>query len=161
MSATTKDIELADQKYQLTRFSARDGSWIVSQLLTRGLLMIDSQKADEKALGLFFAYALSQLPEDTYRKIQELCLQAARHFSGDVAMPLLMQDGRWADGSEPDLPTVTALIVSEMVFNLQPFFDPAAAKTMALVFPDLTQFAARSTATSSLQSSQGTGGTAT
>jgi len=155
MSTATKDIELGTDKYQLTRFSARDGSWIVSQMIT-SMLLVDTDKTKPKTdqdYGLFFALSLHELPETTYRRIQELCFGCCRKYAGDAAHPILMADGtgRWTNG-EPDLVTATALVTAVLVFNLVPFFEPGALKTMRTIYPDLsTRSATTSTDTSSAQ----------
>lgn len=169
MEATTQDVTLGGNRYQLTRFSARDGSWIVGQFLTRNLLLSleDPEKEiSEKDLGLGLAAVFQSFPEATYNTIQGKCLAAVRRYEDaggqPVARPVLMADGRWALAGEPNAVELLAITVATLVFNLHCFFAPGALEMLQTVFPDLSgsPSAPGSTATSSAPSPQATGTTA-
>ena len=152
----TKDITIGDRTYQLVRLGAREGSWIVGQFLTKGLLIPldqgDAKPLDEKELGVVFAITLRDLPENIFNSVMQKCLATVRRYEtvAGVPMPVLMSDGRWAIKPEPDLVELTALIVASLVFNLHCFFAPGALQKLLTVFPG-SQQAPGSTATSSDQ----------
>lgn len=165
MTPRTKDVVIENTTYQIGSFSPRDGSWIAAQFNMRGLLVQletgDAKPISEKDLGISLAAILSQLPEETFNRIQTKCLNVIKRYEDNagqrVPMPLQMADGRFIP-PELDLVTLTALTISGLVFNLYCFFAPGALKTLLVVFPDLST--PESIPTSSGQSSQTTGVTA-
>jgi hypothetical protein len=158
----TKEIRIGESDYQLSRFSARDGSWIVGQFLTKGLLLpLDNVQLEEKELGSVFAITLREFSEATFESVQAKCLKTVRRVENGQPIPVLMADGRWAVRPEPDLVELTALLVASLVFNLHCFFAPGALKKLQAVFPSGSPSSPGSTDTSSDQSAPGTGTTVT
>jgi hypothetical protein len=171
----TKEVTFGDTSYQIGRLSARDGSWIVGQLMSRGLLNAAFNRIEEKSsepleklLGLALTYAFPDMPEEVFQGVQNRCFAVCRQYrqNGDatVAEPLLRQDGsnRWNGRDEPDPLVSMALLMSALTFNLESFFAPGARKTLLQIFPDLSLMVApaESTASSSAPSPPGSGGSA-
>lgn len=152
MELPTKDLTLGGTRYQLNRFTAREGSWILAQFLPHMPGLLDREKAEkltEKELGIGLAATFSGFSEETFRRIQDKTLAAVKRYdANNVPMPLFMADGKPIP-PEPDLVEMTALTVAALVFNLHCFFAPGASATLLAVFPDLSQMSAPgSTATS-------------
>src|ERR1700734_7716 len=121
----TRDVTIGNYKYQLLKFSARDGSWLVGQFLTKNLLanlQSPDQEITEKDLGLGLAATFQGFPEDIFNRIQAKCLASIRRYeevgSTSVARPILMNDGRWAVKDEPDPVELLVLSVAVLTFNL-------------------------------------------
>jgi hypothetical protein len=144
----TRDVTIGNYKYQLTRFSARDGSWLTGQFLTKNLLahlQSPDQEITEKDLGLGLAATFQGFSEDIFNRIQSKCLATIRRYeeagNTTVAKPIVMTDGRWAVKDEPDPVELLALSVASLSFNLYCFFGPGALETLRTVFPDLSSLA--------------------
>jgi hypothetical protein len=159
-ATVTRDITIGSSTYRIGQFSARDGSWIVSQFITRMLLLDPAKASDEKNLAFILSTTLSELPEDKYNQVREKCLAVCSEpDSLGAAIPLLMRDGssRWASKNPPDLVAQNALLIGALVFNLSPFFDPGALETLRQIYPDLSQYLPGSTDSSSAPSQPDTG----
>lgn len=138
MENPTKDIAVNEVRYQLGRYSARDGSWLVGQFLPHMMGALDGTEVDEKQLGLGLAASFASFTEETYGRIQAKALAVVRRYDAkDVPMPLFMADGQPIPPAL-DLVELTTLTVASLVFNLHCFFAPGAARTLRQVFPDLS-----------------------
>lgn len=150
----TKEIQIGENRYLISRFSAREGSWVVGQFLGANLLSRlggEEKEITEKDLALALSLTSRLLPEDVYASVQSKCFAACKRYvkQGDteVAMPLFQADGRDIYGFS--LLEVTALTAAILAFNLHCFFEKGAAQTLLTVFPDLSsQSAPGSTPTS-------------
>jgi hypothetical protein len=170
VEATTRDIQIGEYRYQIGRFSARDGSWIVSQFLTRGLFMAfetpeEGKQLDEKELAGLLAVSLRSFNEEEFNLVRLKCFAVIRRYENktgtEVAMPILMADGiRYAVVPPPDLVDTTVLLTAALSFNLHCFFAPGALEKLRAVFPS-PQPTPGSTSTSPAQSQPVSGSTAT
>jgi hypothetical protein len=161
MTVKTKDVQIGQSTFQLSSFSPRDGSWIASQFLLRGLLQqLDNpnEEITEKQLGAALAASFSTFSEETFNRIQAKCYAVVKRYEDQagqrVPMPLVMLDGprkgEWA-GAPLDLVDALALTVAALVFNLYAFFVDGALEKLLTVFPDLSALREESTITSSAQ----------
>lgn len=147
MNEPTKDIQIGDIRYQLGRFTARDGSWVLGQFLARGLVaglgnVDESKETIEKQIALMLSMAFAEIDERVYASIQNKCFSVIKRYDqqaeNTVAMPLLMASGGFT-GKEPDALSASTLMMACLAFNLAPFFDPGALTTLKTVYPDLKQ----------------------
>jgi hypothetical protein len=160
-ATVTKELSVGASNYRIGLFSARDGSWIVGQFITRMLLLDPEKASDEKNLAFILSTMITDLPEAVFNSIRDKCFAVcSKQDPLGAYAPLLMRDGsgRWAE-KEPDLLTVNVLLTSALAFNLSPFFAPGALETLRQTYPDLSQLSAALTATSSAQSPQASGAT--
>jgi hypothetical protein len=141
----TRDVTIGNYRYQLTRFSPREGSYLVGQFLMKGLLASlenPDQEISEKDLGLGFAATFQGFSEEVFHRVQGKCFAALRRYEDvggtSVPKPLLMADGRWAITPEPNSVELLSLTVAVLAFNLHCFFEPGALETLRTVFPDLS-----------------------
>jgi hypothetical protein len=163
---SARDLKIGDHSYQIAQFSARDGSWIVNQLLTRGLfyaLEPQEKELDEKELAGMFAITLRSFSEAESEALRLKCMGACRRYNDlGVPMPLLMANdpNKWAVAPPPDLVEQTVLQLAVLSTNLHCFFAKGALGKLLLVLGG-SQQAPGSTATSSAPSQPASGGTAT
>jgi hypothetical protein len=159
----TRDVQIGEYRYQITRFNARDGSWLVGQFLTRGLaLALEPQEPGkqltEQELAGMLAVSLRSFSEEDYEKVRVKALSVVRRYENktgqvEVPMPLLMANNlsRWAVTPPPDIVDSTVILLASLSFNLHCFFAPGALEKLLLVFPGGSQSAPGSTGTSSDQ----------
>jgi hypothetical protein len=164
VSATdTKEVKIGSVVYRISQFSARDGSWVVGQFITRMLLLDPEKASDEKNLAFILTTLLPSLSEETFNSIRDKCFAVCSQ-KDDIGgyTPLLMRDGsnRWAVKEPPDLLATNVLLTSALAFNLSPFFAPGALETLRQIYPDLSQLSVTLTDISSAPSQQVTGATA-
>jgi hypothetical protein len=142
MHEQTKDVEIGGARYQVGRFSARDGSWVLMKLLPLITTALSATKPenDEAAIA-FFARVIGQIgqtDEETFRKIQEHALAVCRRLENGVPMPVFLRPNTWAVKElEYDLVTVLALTANALVFNLSPFFSDGGLKQLFESIPGL------------------------
>jgi hypothetical protein len=139
----TKDIKVGSFDYQITRFTPRVGNWLVSQFLTKNLLLNierPDQEITEKDLAGGLAATLQLFPEETFNKIQTAALDVcSRRGLANTVMPVLMKNGGgYAVDPPPTLVEVMVLTAQSLAFNLYCFFEPGALSTLHQIFPDLT-----------------------
>ncbi len=138
----TKDFQLGENTYQFSRFSARTGSWIVFQFLTRNLLLPalsnNAEEISEKDLATGLGAALREFPEDLFNSVQSKTFDVIKRYDANrVPMPLFHKDtGADLFGLSPVETTV--LMVAALAFNLHCFFESGAAKLLLTTFPDLS-----------------------
>ena len=117
------DIEISGTRYQIGRMTARTGSWIVTQIVTKMLPFgIEGQLG---AGGLPASRA--EMTEADFQNIQDHCLAVCRRYettgATETPMPITVRPGVFAiKDLEYGLPTVLALTVQALVYNLSPFF---------------------------------------
>ena len=131
----TKDVEIAGTKYQVGQFKARDGSWILAQILTKMLpAVIESAfKTANLATGR------AAISEEEFASIQGHALAVCRRMENGVPMPIFFLPNTWAiKDLEYDLITVMALTVQALVFNISPFFEGDGLTQILGSIPGLT-----------------------
>jgi hypothetical protein len=116
------DVEIAGVKYQIGRFKARDGSWILAQILTKMLpTMIEGALAKS---GAKLAADCSNLSEEEFSSIQGHALAVCWRYENGAPMPVFVLPNTWAVKElEYDLVTVMMLTIHALVFNLSSFFE--------------------------------------
>lgn len=137
----TKDIPLGDRKYRIGRMSARNGSWVAAQLMTKMLPGI-AAKMMEAMLATPLPAGRSELSEAEFHNIQDHCLAVCSRLemNGDQAfyMPLVSEQGTWAIKElEDDAFTVLSLTVHALIFNILPFFEGGGLSVLLSSFSDL------------------------
>ena len=151
MHSPHRDVVIGDAKYQVGRFSARVGSFVLTQVMTKVLPAMLGGPATLQGLPL--PSNGSSMSEPEFYAIQNHCLAVCSHLSTEtgVAAPIMMVDGRLRPELEYNLPVVLALTMHALQFNLEDFFadgNPALASLKSL-FPSASTSAdtAPSTAT--------------
>lgn len=116
----TKQVTISGAEYQIGRFTAREGSWVLAQLLTKMLPSFIERGIE--ATGL--AANRPQITESEFESLQAMALSVCRRMEKGAPMPIFLRPNTWAIKElEYDLPTVAALTVHAMAFNLTSFFD--------------------------------------
>jgi hypothetical protein len=120
----SKDVVISGVTYQVGQFKARDGSFVLAQLLTK-LLPSFLEAAFKKQAGVSLPSGrTSMLTEDEFASIQGHALAVCRRVENSVPMPIFFLPNTWAIREiEYDLVTVMALTVQALVFNIVPFFQ--------------------------------------
>jgi hypothetical protein len=120
---TSKDVEIAGKKYQVGQFKARDGSFILAQMLTKMLPAV-IEAGFKKEAGATLPASRSALSEDEFASIQGHALAVCSRVENGVPMPIFFRPDVWAVKElEYDLITVMALTIHALVFNIAPFFE--------------------------------------
>ncbi len=134
---TSTDVVIGGTTYQVGRFKARDGSWILAQVLTKMLPAVIEQ-ALAKGAGTALASNRSMLSEDEFANIQSHALAVCRRVENGVPMPVFVAPNTWAVKElEYDLLTVMALTVHALVFNITPFFAGDGLSQLLGLLPGL------------------------
>lgn len=146
----TKDIDISGVRYQVCKMTARDGSWIAMQILTKVL----PAGLDEKVTGGSSLPAKrSDMSEQEFHSIQDHCLAVCRVYklvgSMDVPHPVFDRPGQLRPELEHDVLTVMALTAHALAFNIAPFFAEDALKPVLASFQGLNLFSASSSTSSS------------
>jgi hypothetical protein len=149
----TKDVDISGVRYQIGKMTARDGSWIAMQILTKVL----PAGLDEKVTGGSSLPAKrSEMSEQEFHNIQDHCLAVCARYKlvGNVeaALPVFDRPGKLNPDLEHDVLTVMALTAHALAFNIAPFFAEDALKPVLASFQGLNLFSAsNSTSSSSAQ----------
>ncbi len=140
MTPDTKDIEIAGIRYQIGRFKARDGSWILAQVLTKMLPAV-IERALVKEAGAQLASSRAMLGEEEFASIQGHALAVCRRYeNGNVPMPIFLLPNTFAVKEiEYDLIVVMKLTIEALLFNLTPFFEGGGLSLILDLLPGLGQ----------------------
>jgi hypothetical protein len=135
---TSKDVVINDVTYQVGQFKARDGSFVLAQLLTK-LLPSFLEAAFKKQAGVALPEArTSMLTEEEFAGIQGHALAVCRRVENGVPMPIFFLPNTWAVKEiEYDLVTVMALTLQALVFNIVPFFQGDGLAQILAVLPEI------------------------
>ena len=132
----TKDIEIAGNRYQIGQFKARDGSFILMQLLTK-MLPSFVESAFQKE-GAALGASRPALSEDEFAAVQGHALAVCRRYESNVPMPVFVRPDTFAIKElEYDTTTVMALTVNALLFNLSPFFQDGGLTQILESIPGL------------------------
>ena len=83
-----KDVEVGGKKYQIGKFRARDGSWVLAQVLTK-MLPVALESALKDA-GAALASNRAVLSEDEFFNLQGHALAVVRAYNEHgVPLPVL------------------------------------------------------------------------
>lgn len=128
----TKDIEISGVHYRIGQFTAQVGSWILMQVLQKVLPSFAGPV--EEQLGNLPPNRATMSEEDFYR-IQNHCLAICCRYeespTGRVPMPLMASGVFAIKELEYDLPTVMALTIQALFFNLTPFFAEGGLSSLS------------------------------
>lgn len=137
MAPLFTDVEINGTKYQVGRFKARHGSWILAQILTKMLPAVIEQALAKEA-GAKLASNRTALSEEEFENIQGHALAVCRRYENGVPMPIFVLPNTWAiKDLEYDLMTVMALTVHAIVFNIAPFFGGDGLSQLLGLLPSL------------------------
>lgn len=135
----TKDVEIGGAKYQIGRFRARDGSWILMQILTK-MLPSTVEGAFVRESGASLSPGRAHLSEEEFASIQGHALAVCRRYENGAPMPILIRPDTWAVKElEYDVIAVMSLTVHALVFNLAPFFEGDGLSQIMGALPGLGQ----------------------
>jgi hypothetical protein len=133
MHAPHTDVPMGDVTYRISRFPARVGSFIAMQLSTKVLPALAGGNVSLQGMPLPSGGAMS---EAEFYVLQNHCLAACAIVNDKgAASPIMMADGRLDQRLEYDFPTVMALTIHALKFNVEPFFsegNPALASLKSL-----------------------------
>jgi len=135
LQAPTTDVEVRGVRYQIGRFKARDGSFILAQLLTKML----PSAIEGQFQGAGLAKGRSPISEEEFSSIQGHALAVCRRYeNGNVPMPIFVRPDTWAVKElEYDVIAVMALTVQALVFNISPFFEGNGLNQILASIPGL------------------------
>jgi len=143
MDQTTQTVELNGQTYQIGRFSARNGSWIMLQVIPKIARAFSTIQGSQDQDAFSFALIsrligeFAETDEETFRRIQAHALSVCRRVEKGVPMPVFVPPDTFAIKElEYDLLTVLSLTSHALVFNLSPFFSGDGLRGMFPTLPD-------------------------
>jgi len=124
---------MGDVTYRIGRFPARVGSFIALQLSTKVLPALAGGSIALQGMPMPQG---APMTEAEFYAIQNHCLGVCSVLNDKgVASPVMMADGRLDLKLEYDFPTVMALTIHALKFNVEPFFsegNPALASLKSL-----------------------------
>ena len=154
-----KTVELNGREYRIGQMSADVGSWVVIQLLTKMLPSIVQTR-----VKMNVPKTSASMTREEFAELQGLCLSVVTvkdDKAGGVYLPIA-KNGVWVDKSlEFDLPSVLALTVHALEFNMQGFFQESGSSALGTFKALFQSFRQPSTGSSSDPSSPSSGHTAT
>ena len=135
-------------EYELRRFPANIGSYIVMQLLSAGIRReadeglagpppnpnAPRQKGEDIARGVATA-ALMGASEEFHSLLVSKCVQYCGRIEGGGAMPICTANGTMLADLADDLTFLLKLIVEMCAFNFADFFDQGGMRTQAAQDP--------------------------
>ncbi|HEX4209511.1 MAG TPA: hypothetical protein VHY56_03895 [Candidatus Binataceae bacterium] len=137
MPEPTKDVQINGASYQIGRFTARDGSWILMQILTK---MLPSAVANQLNGMGGLASGRSAMSEEEFASLQGHALAVCRRYENGVPMPVFLRPNTWAIKElEYDVVTVLGLTVNALAFNLSPFFKEGGLTQILASLQDSSQ----------------------
>lgn len=115
------DVEIGEHTYQIGRFNARAGSWVLMQILTK--MLPSGIESNLNTAGLPIGRAA--ISEADFHNIQDHCLSVCRRYERGVPMPVFVPQSKTfaIRELEYDLGAVMALTIQALVFNVSPFFS--------------------------------------
>ena len=133
-----KDIEIGGRKWRIGRFDAMTGSYITMLVLMQMLPMGMDEQIGMGSLGK----GRSLMDKQTFFDVQADCLKVCSELQsiGDsvAPIPVMLSDGRWGvAGVEEDMPTILALTVHTLIFNISDFFQEGALNDLTKTFSGL------------------------
>lgn len=135
-----KDIDLGGRKWRVGRFDAMTGSYITMLVLMQMLPM----GMDEQVGIGSVSKGRSLMDKKTFFDVQADCLKICSELQqvGDsvAPIPVMLDDGRWGVGGiEDDMPTILALTIQTLIFNISDFFQEGALNDLTKTFSGLSQ----------------------
>ena len=135
-----KDVDLGGRRWRIGRFDAMTGSYITMLVLMQMLPMGMDEQVGMGSLGK----GRSLMDKQTFFDVQADCLKICSELQtvGDsvAPIPVMLSDGRWGVGGiEDDMPTILALTVHTLIFNISDFFQEGALNDLTKTFSGLSQ----------------------
>lgn len=128
------DIPIGDVTYRVGHFSPRVGSFILMQVTTKLLPAFMGGSISFK--GMPFALGGTAMTEEEFYTVQNHCLAVcSRMGESGTPAPIMMANGKLDPAVADDFPTVMALTIHALKFNIEPFFsedNPALASLGSL-----------------------------
>lgn len=140
-------IEASGKKWQISRFDALTGSYVVMTLLSAALPMgLDSQLSQAGGFSDLMA-GRPLMDKPTFLDIQKECLKVVslmKDLGGvETPLPVMLADGRWAIPEvEKDTAVVMVLTVAAILFNVEDFFLGDALKSLGDILSASSLFTA-------------------
>lgn len=136
-----KDVELGGRKWRVGRFDAMTGSYITMLVLMQ---MLPMGMDEQIGIGSLGKGGRSLMDKKTFFDVQADCLKVCselQQVGESVApIPVMLDDGRWGVGGvEEDVPTILALTVHTLIFNISDFFQEGALNDLTKTFLGLSQ----------------------
>lgn len=148
MTEKTKIVEVAGTRYQLSRFPANVGSFILMKLIGAGLTgmnvngnqeapaKVAAEPSGEEIVRAFtFAASSRGLTFDEHNWIQQKCLSVCArledHSGVEVPMPLMTSSGVTLPEIRDDLQLAMKLEIETLVFNYSSFFAEGGLNALA------------------------------
>ena len=117
--ALSTDAEINGTTYQIGRMTARDGSWVLMQVLTKILPVVLPN-----AFSSMLPEGRVSIGEDDFAAVQSICLSVCRYYHNGAPMPIFARPNKWlAPEYEYDLTVVMGLTVKAIIFSLSDFFS--------------------------------------
>jgi len=141
MRELEKQVQLGDFSYTIKKMDPRTGSWLAVQLASFVMPPLVEAGLGNEGLNLpSNSKRKTQISEEEFYGIQEHCLKACAYLppGEQVPRPLLHASGRFNFPEQMDVVTVLLLTVHALVFNVAPFFDPAAQELIRRSFANLS-----------------------
>jgi hypothetical protein len=135
-----KDVDLGGRKWRIGRFDAMTGSYITMLVLMQMLPMGMDEQIGVGSIGK----GRSLMDKKTFFDVQADCLKICselQQVGESVApIPVMLDDGRWGVGGiEDDMPTILALTIQTLIFNISDFFQEGALNDLTKTFSGLSQ----------------------
>ena len=145
MREKTKIVAILGSNYELRRFPANLGSYIVMQLLSAGIRHeadegftgpapnpnASGQKGEDIARGVATA-ALMGASEEFHSLLVSKCVQYCGRIEGAGPMPIATANGTMVPDLADDLTFLLKLVVEMCAFNFADFFDQGGMRTTAI-----------------------------
>jgi len=147
-----KDLTLGDQQYRIGKLKAADGSWIymtskrkyqeflaanpqqtpTDTAQSEAFAALPQETRNEMGAAMSAEFMAQYLSRTELAEVQRICLAVCGRYSDrtgtPIAMPILMQDGRFAIAElENDGPVILELTKQCIAFNITPFFTAAGS----------------------------------
>jgi len=126
----TKDVEVNDQKYRLTRMDARTGSYVAAKVAMLMAPMLSGGGVTQAAV----AKALPSLDRKDFDELQTILLKTVQHLKNvqgdEIPEPVVKANGDFVEEELAyDVSAVIALTVHALMFNVGGFFGAAGLLT--------------------------------
>lgn len=120
MPERIKEVELKGQRYQIGELSAREGSWVVMQVLTKAI-----PGGLEGLLSASLPENRTVMTEAEFHNLQDLLLSVVRRVEkAGAPLPVFVLDSKIIAVPElkNDSRTILSLTIQSLMHNLSDFF---------------------------------------
>lgn len=128
---TYKDVEIGGRNWRIGKFDALTGSYIAYKVMTQILPTINGGVTTPEAMAEGLRASRASISKADFVELQRDCLGVCselQNVGGNIApVKVILTNGNWGvEGIETDVPTVMALTVHALFFNVSSFFDSNA-----------------------------------